>query len=139
MKESIEGFIVEIDQENAKVKLNRHSDCSLCGNCGGDNALIIDAYNKINAKIGQKVTIEIEKDNGLKASFMVYILPMVAIVAGIVIGELVARHLKLPNAITDILGVGIFFVAFISLVIRYDKSVGRKHKLPIINKFVDYR
>ena len=86
-----EGIIIEIFEDNmAKVKVGRHGECKNCGACPGDNALVIEAQNFIGAKAGQRVAFEIKETNMLMAAFVVYIVPLIAILVGVLAGEAVA-------------------------------------------------
>lgn len=88
-----EGLIIEISKENiAKVKVGRHNECKNCGACPGDNSLIIDAKNPIGAKIGQRVAFKMKDTNILMAAFVVYIVPLVAVVIGVVVGQIIAKE-----------------------------------------------
>ena len=59
-----EGIIIEISKENiAKVKVGRHNECKNCGACPGDNSVVIDAKNPIEAKIGQRIAFEMKDTN----------------------------------------------------------------------------
>lgn len=80
MKDNKEGIVVEINNNIAKVKLGKHSDCESCGACPGSQNVFIDAENKVSAKVGQRVFLEIKEVSMVKASFFTFILPLISIV-----------------------------------------------------------
>ncbi|WP_309249433.1 SoxR reducing system RseC family protein [Clostridium estertheticum] len=93
-EEEEEGIIIEIYENNiAKVKVGRHNECKNCGACQGDNSVVIEAKNPIGAKTGQKISFQMKDTNMLMAAFVVYIVPLVAVVLGILIGQVIAAKL----------------------------------------------
>lgn len=68
MKEKIEGAVIKVDAEKVKVRISRHSVCSNCGTCPGDNALILDVLHP--TKPGQHVLLKTKERNVLKAAFL---------------------------------------------------------------------
>lgn len=73
----------------AEVAVTRGTACgSNCGNCEScifQNELKTLAKNLIGAKPGQRVVIESKSSKVYKATLLVYILPMLLIVAGYII------------------------------------------------------
>ncbi|MBZ9607018.1 SoxR reducing system RseC family protein [Clostridium estertheticum] len=93
MKEE-EGIIIETFEDNiAKVKVGRHNECKNCGACPGDSSLVIQAQNFIGAKAGQRIAFEMKETNMLMAAFVVYIVPLIAIVVGVIAGQVIAKKI----------------------------------------------
>jgi len=93
MKDSIEGVVIGVIAEIAKVKINRHSDCSNCGLCPGEDAMVLDALNTLDTKPGQRVILEIKEKNILASIFKIAdILPMT--IGGVVFGLLAILAIK---------------------------------------------
>lgn len=134
MTESLEGVVIEADGENVRVKLSKHAECSFCGSCQGDNSVVLSAYNLIGAKPGQAVIIKMEKDNDLRAAFIMFGLPIMAVLAGVVTGELFSAFFMYKSAMIDVFTGCVFFVLSIALIIRYDKCINRKNKIPVVIK-----
>ncbi|WP_309137243.1 MULTISPECIES: SoxR reducing system RseC family protein [unclassified Clostridium] len=89
-----EGIIIEIFEDNmAKVKVGRHNECKNCGACPGDSSLVIQAQNFIGAKAGQRIAFETKETNMLMAAFVVYIVPLIAIVVGVIAGQVIAKKI----------------------------------------------
>lgn len=88
MKQS--GIIISINEDKARVKLQRQSSCEGCQACKlgrADMNIEIDAINPVNAKIGDHVEVDMEHQNFLTAAFIVYAIPLVALIGGILIGN----------------------------------------------------
>ncbi|MBU3092306.1 SoxR reducing system RseC family protein [Clostridium sp. CM028] len=77
----------------AKVKVGRHNECKNCGACPGDSSLVIQAQNFIGAKAGQRIAFETKETNMLMAAFVVYIVPLIAIVVGVIAGQVIAKKI----------------------------------------------
>lgn len=132
MSESVEGLVVEVDNNIAKVKLIRHSECENCGSCSGQNEVIQSAHNNVGAKLGQRVFIKVENNNVLKAAFIMFVLPLLAIAAGIIIAELVSKIFQISSVIPDIIGVCVCVLISVTIIKHFDKHIDLTQTLPIV-------
>jgi len=117
------GQIVEVIGDKAKVLVRRHDVCSKCGGCGislsGKGENYLEALNTVNAAVGQTVRVATDTGQVLKASFVVYVVPILALLAGLGLGQLLADE---PTGLI----VGIVFLLLSYLVVRaYDRKVAR--------------
>jgi len=136
LKEYIEGMVVEVENDEAKVRAKLHSDCISCGICEGDNAIYYLAKNKIEAKIGQNVVVELEKQNVLKISLIIFIVPLFIILGSSVLGIYLAESVHVLKIFTIILINFFTLTPYIVLVRKYDHKVQNKSDMPIIIKFI---
>ena len=87
--------------------------------------MVIDALNRANAHPGQRVLVTMKEVNMLKAAFIVYILPLLALFAGMVAGGYVAAFFIAET----IWGQGVGALAALLLSIYYirhtDRQAGR--------------
>ena len=87
-----EGIVVEASGDGAKVAILKKSACEKCAASGvchpgeGDQDLM-EALNPLNAKKGQKVKVAIAPQIYLKASLILYGIPMVSLVGGAIIAK----------------------------------------------------
>ncbi|HWR40469.1 MAG TPA: SoxR reducing system RseC family protein [Patescibacteria group bacterium] len=86
MEKEQEGIVLEVIGDMAKVKASRHNDCDNCGACPGNTAIVVEMRNPVGARKGQFVAFEIKQVGMLQAAFVVYVLPLVAVVAGVIAG-----------------------------------------------------
>lgn len=132
-----DGVVIEVNGEMAKVKSSRHGDCKNCGACPGDNATVLDVQNPLGAKPGQRVAFEIKEVNMLKAAFVVYIMPLIAIFLGAVIGMWLAEKMQKSVQAFQIGGGIVAFLLSIIYVKVFDKSAqGDEKMIPIITRVV---
>lgn len=114
-----EGIVLEVFDGMAKVKASRHSDCENCGSCPGNDAIVVEVLNPVGAKRGQRVAFEGKEVNMLKAAFIVYMLPLIAAVAGVFTGTYLATTKMATDPIWYQIGGGITAVVISLVYIRY--------------------
>jgi len=132
MKKETEGIIIALDGKIAKVRASRHSDCESCGACPGDKAAVMDVYNQVGAKVGQRVIFQMPEANMLKAAFIVYMLPLLTTFAGFLIGLWISQAYGLPAVISKV-GASVVALVLTLLYIRYyDRSMAKRKMLPVI-------
>lgn len=106
-----EGIVVALEGAYALVVNQRKGGCGGChseASCGvlsgglGKKAAGIRARNPLNAEVGERVVLEMTESHLLRASFLVYGLPIVALV----VGGVLFRSLSLSLGIGDSESVG---------------------------------
>jgi len=122
MNKEATGIVLEIIDTIAKVKVNRHGECSNCGACPGDSAMVLDVKNKMCAKPGQRVIVEIPEVNVIKAAFIVYLLPIITTASGFLIGLFIANISGINSTIMEIISSIAFLILSIVIIKRFDKS-----------------
>lgn len=84
------GQVKKIKGEYASVSIKRDSmcgdSCASCGMCGNIET-VITVKNSAGAKTGDKVFIEM-KDSGLLAATLVYFVPCLIIILGVIINSM---------------------------------------------------
>lgn len=128
-----EGIVIEVNGKMAKVKTSRHNDCANCGSCPGNSAAILDVRNPLGAKVGQKVIIELQEVNMLKAAFTVYMFPLMALLAGALAGGAFAAWAGTGGTLFPVVGTLAALFGSMWYIRRYDYSVRMDDKMqPVI-------
>lgn len=70
----------------AKVRVNRDHLYVACSACLGAECVFITAYNPVGAQEGQDVQYEVQDAHLIMSSFVCFILPLLLIAAGAVLG-----------------------------------------------------
>jgi sigma-E factor negative regulatory protein RseC len=136
MDKQQEGIVIELIGEMAKVKTSRHNDCENCGACPG-NSFVLEVRNSIGAKIGQHVIVEVQEIGMLKAAFIVYVLPLLAIFAGAVGGYYLAEYLYQTALWFEVSGGLIAFIFSVLYIKYFDSSARTDAKMqPVIVKII---
>jgi sigma-E factor negative regulatory protein RseC len=132
-----EGVVLEVHGSMAKVKTSRHNDCENCGSCPGNAAMVLDARNPVGAKPGQRVMIEIKEADMLKSAFIVYMLPLIAIFAGAMLGGYVAGQLAAEPLWFQVGGGGLAFISSVCYIKYFDRSASTDvKKQPVITRIL---
>jgi sigma-E factor negative regulatory protein RseC len=136
------GTVKHIHGITATVSVERKSACEQCaaGCTLSDSGADIEAVNRVDAKVGQKVRVEIRPYSYLKGSVIVYGLPALALVAGAVAGkELLSGFFPArdPDIVSALAGFGAFAVSFLVVKLwsmRIEKRPGYK---PVIEEIIE--
>lgn len=127
-----DGYIVEIiDEDTAMMRMMRMSACAKCGKCMSASSeseeILVEVDNTIGAKVGDHVVVSMEHINVMKATFLVYVIPMVLLIVGIV-GSYYALNAIGFNGATEVvaavIGIALMGLSYIYLKIN-DKSLKR--------------
>lgn len=128
------GKVTELSGSMAKVIVKRHSSCENCGACGmsAKPVMAFILNNEIGAKIGDKVIIEMRSKALFKAAFLVYSIPLAALIIGFLLGQSIGELRGMRPDKAEFIGIGTGFLflclAFFGLR-RLDQSQGLGSKL----------
>jgi sigma-E factor negative regulatory protein RseC len=123
-----EGIVIKIDSQTAWVKTTKTGACeacsarSSCQTMGGGKEMEVEAINRAGAKVGQKVVLSFDTSPLLKATFLLYVFPIIAMVVGAFIGQKMAAFLNFdPSMVSALMG-----FSFFGLTLLFVKSRGNK-------------
>ncbi len=133
-----EGVVAEIEDGIARVAILAKSACEQCaasGVCHPGDQEYLEASNPLGAKKGQKVKVVLAPQVYLKASIILYGIPMAALIAGAIIGKNIStRYVGEQNSDlwAFIAGVVCMLVSFL-FIRSYNKKVEKTQKYkPVI-------
>jgi len=125
------GTVVELKGKLiAVVMCTKSSLCENCatnGNCAlgdDDNTRLIEVQNPLAAEVGEQVRIATTTKSFLQSSFLLYIVPLIALVIGAIVGKLVGENITTgvdPNLLSAIFGVSFMSGSF--LILRLGSNV----------------
>ena len=104
------GTVTRLNGNKAEVVFKRTKACGSCEAClrfGTDEAAA-EIKNTLNAKVGDRVEIAIRSGSMLKAGFILYLIPLAALVIGVYFG------CRINDIAGALIGIG---AALITLVI----------------------
>lgn len=87
------GIVTATHNNTAVVRLVRHSACSECGGCsqgGGDaesKEMLVEALNEVSAAVGDQVQLDLESVQVVRAAFIFYAIPLIALLVGVFAGK----------------------------------------------------
>jgi len=83
------GVVVAAEGNTIRIRFPRSKACAHCGACmnfGSEYAETV-IENSLHAMVGDHVQVELAAKSFLKASLLVYVLPLLALLAGLVIAS----------------------------------------------------
>jgi sigma-E factor negative regulatory protein RseC len=124
-----EGIITKIDATTAWAKTTRSSSCASCSSrdsCNvteeGGKEMIVEVRNLAGAKVGDRVLLRFETSSLLKALFLLYVFPIICMIAGAVAGHKFAIIYNYNDSVMSaISGFLFFFLAVIVIRLTSDK------------------
>ncbi len=151
---SEEGVVIRVDASGTWVKTVRSGACESCSSkaschsMGGGQEMEVAADNPIGARVGDRVVLRMATASLLKGSFLVYMFPILLLVAGAALGEWIARasgvESSVPSAVTGFgaLVLGLFLMRTIARRLgekaeyrpRISRVVGRVEGHPLTHE-----
>ena len=132
-----EGRVVRLEDNYAIIHTERGSSCDGCGakaSChamsGGESGKTMEmrVVNDMGAKMGDTVRVAIESVVLLKSSFLVYIVPLIFLIAGGIVGDNYARANMPgsdPDTVAGLAGIVCLIISFL-LIRVWSKSLDKK-------------
>jgi sigma-E factor negative regulatory protein RseC len=140
------GVVNRVDGPKAFVTVKRQSACDACAAGSAckvsDSGAEIEAFNAVNAEVGDKVKISFKAFTYLKGTLLIYGIPALALVMGAVVGKEYLRDL-FPSSDPDILsafaGFGFMIASFVVVKILIRKLEKKKELIPVVEEIVSKR
>jgi len=106
---SEEGVVIRVDASGTWVKTIRSDACdscsskSSCHSLGGGKEMEVAAINPIGARVGDRVVLKMDSAAFLKGTFLIYMFPVLLLVAGAALGEWTSAAFDLHPPLPSIL------------------------------------
>ena len=129
MKE--QGIVTKfISSKLVEVGIQKSEACDKCRGCHavGEGMMAIEAVNEVGARREDEVLIEIPSGEIVKGSILVFLLPVLFLITGYLIGSFLMRlfgFLSWEEGVGVVFGILFLLASFIA-VRWYDKNVGQK-------------
>jgi sigma-E factor negative regulatory protein RseC len=98
-----QGLVIRVDSTGTWVQTGKSAVCESCsskGAChtlGGGKAVEVPVLNPIGAGIGDRIVLKMDSSRLLKATFLVYMFPILMLILGAGAGEWIARSAGLDS------------------------------------------
>jgi sigma-E factor negative regulatory protein RseC len=139
-----QGVVKKVTGREARVATQRSSTCGSCasrGAChalGGSNEAEITAMNRADAKVGDVVELVLPEGALLWASVVAYLVPVILLLVGAVIGHMYHGDLSMgsdgASALGSVVGLGVG-LAFTWVASRHARRTG--YTMPVIERVVE--
>ncbi|MFC1812030.1 SoxR reducing system RseC family protein [Thermodesulfobacteriota bacterium] len=141
-----EGVVTKLDFTTAWVTTTKTGACESCAaksSCtamGGGKEMEVQAINIAGAKVGQKVVISFDTSPLLKATFLLYMFPIILLLIGALIGDKMAPYLNFDaSALSAITGGLIFGLALLFVISKGNKLAKKDEYRPKVVRILKER
>lgn len=137
-----EGFVIKLESATtARVKTNKKSACKGCASRDSCNAMgnemEVEALNPAGAQVGDRILLKIETASFLKATFLLYVFPVLCMIVGAIIGQRYAPLLKMDaSALSALLGFLFFFLSILFVKFKGNRMAAQSAYRPKIVKIL---
>jgi len=138
-----QGVVLRTESDAAWVKTVRSSACEGCtarGSChttGSGEDMEVKAINSVGAGVGDRIVLSFETASLLKATFLIYVFPIILMIAGAVFGQVLAPFIDFsPSGLSVLLGFAFFFSALFIIKTRANKMAKKNAYQPKITKIL---
>ena len=116
------GVVERIVHQKAVVKLQRGAGCDTCearGSCHaeGDKEMLVEVENELHAREGDSVEVSMPTRSVAKMALVVYLGPVVALIAGAFAGDALGKSFQLDSPLAPVIG-GLVLVAASLLALK---------------------
>ena len=139
-----QGIVIRTATGEAWVKTTKTAGCEGCsarGAChshGGSEEMEVQAINEAGAKVGDRIVLSFETGSLLKATFLLYVFPILLLIIGAVIGQETASYLDFnPSGFAALIGFSFFFAALLIIKIKANQLAQKNEYRPKIIKIVN--
>jgi len=139
-----QGVVLKVGADTAWVKASKSTACEGCASKGSCTAMgedmEVEALNIVGAKQGDRIVLTFETSPLLKASFFLYVFPILCMVAGAITGMHIAPKLDLdPSGSSAVSGFLFFFIAAFIVKIKGNQMSAKAKYRPKITRIIHPR
>jgi sigma-E factor negative regulatory protein RseC len=121
------GVIEKITSQKALVRIQKSSACATCEaraacHVHNEREMLVEVTNDLHAKVGDYVEISVPARSLLRISLLVYLLPVLALIAGAYTGSAWADTFHIPSTLASIIGGGLAVGISFWVLKRVDRS-----------------
>jgi sigma-E factor negative regulatory protein RseC len=138
-----QGIVIKTDSRTAWVKTIKSASCAGCsakGSChskGAGEEMEVNAINEAGARKGDRIVLSFETSSLLKATFLLYVFPILLLIIGAAIGQEMAPKFDFnPSGFSAILGFIFFFAALLIIKTTANRLAEKNEYRPKIIKIL---
>jgi sigma-E factor negative regulatory protein RseC len=139
------GIVIKIDSSTARVRTTKSSECQSCtarhscsATAAGGN-MEVDAVNAVGAQVGDRILLYFETGSLLKATFLLYIFPILGMLLGATIGHWFSlKNGMNPSAPAAATGFLFLILSFLIVRSKANKLAQNNHYRPKIIKVLGH-
>jgi len=131
------GIVRKITGDKAFVEVERTSACAQCGlqeaeELATGGKVVFEAFNMINATVGDRVKVQVQTAEYIKASIYIYGIPVLLLIIGAIFGAYLAEKLnKSSDAMSALFSICGLIIGILFLFL-FRKRGTKKEYTPVI-------
>ena len=143
-----EGIVIRTSGTSAWIRTQRSAACEHChskDSCktmGGGNDMEVEAANRVVARTGDRVVVSFATASLIKATFLIYMFPILCLMAGAGIGVRLSQTV-FPSVdqsvLSALIGFGAFVLAVVFVRIRGNRMAKEDQYKPVIIRILKNR
>ena len=122
-----EGIVVSVGGGEAVVRISKASacshDCSQCGGCSNPT-YNMTVCNSVDASIGDRVQIEASSSKVLLMAFVLYVLPVLFMIAAVMVADAVAN-----STAVSLVALMVVFVVWVFIIKKANRKIKMQNTL----------
>ncbi|RJQ21448.1 MAG: hypothetical protein C4560_03960 [Nitrospiraceae bacterium] len=137
------GIVTKTEGVTAKVIVQKKGTCEGCAMKGAcettEGGMEIEALNPVQAKVGQTVKLSINPSTYLKGTILIYGVPVIALIAGAIIGKNIGdEYLKGASSdlVAAVAGFGSLLISFLLIKVWTLKAETKTENKPVIEEII---
>jgi sigma-E factor negative regulatory protein RseC len=141
-----QGIVIKTDSSATWVKTVKSGSCAGCSaraSChtrGSGDEMEVKVINDAGAKVGDRIVLSFKTSSLLKATFLLYVFPILLLIVGAVFGQAIASKFDFdPSGLSAIMGFSFFFAALLIIKTTANKMARKKEYRPKIIKILNSR
>lgn len=138
-----EGIVTKTESTTAWVTTTKTAACESCAaktSCsalGGATEMEVKVINTAGAKIGERVVISFETSPLLKATFLLYVIPVLFLLVGAFVGEKMSLYFHASASILSAVAGFLFFgLAILFVIFKGNRLAKRDEYCPKIIRII---
>ncbi|MBF0606336.1 MAG: SoxR reducing system RseC family protein [Candidatus Magnetobacterium sp. LHC-1] len=145
------AIVKDVSGIMATVVVQRTSACAHCSSskvCNSDDdaseteASVIEAINTANAKVGQKVVVELRTYTYLKGAMIVYAMPAIALLLGAIVGKTLLSGVAMfasmkPDVVSAIGGFTALLLSIVAVKLISGRLENKTEYKAVVKKVLD--
>jgi sigma-E factor negative regulatory protein RseC len=133
------GIVIEVDDDTVWVKTEKSGACESCsskGSClpaGGGTDMKVEVINTAGATIGDRVVLSFGSYPLFKATFFLYMFPVLCLITGSIAGMMIAPLFDIDEqTLSAIIGISCLLGSFVIIKTRGNKMSQKDEYKPKI-------
>lgn len=129
-----EGLVLENNNGNLKIKVDRNAACGSCaasGSCAERKTTIIEIFSADDINKGDKVILESDADEVSKISALVYVVPVILVMIGALVPSFLLKNSGYDTNLISLGSVILMLVLSVLYIKRLDKGAKKENLMKV--------